>query len=206
MDPSEPGGLRRLQDYIRQAAAQVKALLVQNNLPTDLQLHCYMRELVKALSGLTAGAPEALCRAVAQPFDTIWDFQENKPLSAQVKVDHLVYVLESLESFLLAGNEIMGEIAVREINSDARRLIARTPLGKTAGLLRDGHLIRGVEVQFAMRLSQDASHHIFAWWFRYGDRNIHETVLYWDEDFECSKLFEPKKTFECRFASRQVRL
>ena len=27
-----------------------------------------------------------------------------------------------------------------------RRLIARTPLGKAAGLLRDGHLIRGVEV------------------------------------------------------------
>jgi hypothetical protein len=30
------------------AALQVKSLLVQNNLPTDLQLHCYMRELVKA--------------------------------------------------------------------------------------------------------------------------------------------------------------
>lgn len=27
---------------------KVKSLLVQNNLPTDLQLHCYMRELVKA--------------------------------------------------------------------------------------------------------------------------------------------------------------
>lgn len=194
------GGLRRLQDYVRQVAAQVKSLLVQNNLPTDLQLHCYMRELVKALARLTAGAPEPLRRAVAQPFEAVWDFQENKPLNSQLKVDHLVYVLEFLESLLLAGHEIMGEIAVREINSDARRLIARTPLAKAAGLLREGHLIRGVEVQFAMRLSQDSSHHIVSWWFRYGDRNIHETVLYWDEDFEYGSDDEMDSASSCSSA------
>eukprot|EP00913_Durusdinium_trenchii_P006591 g6191.t3 len=76
-----PEGLRCLQDYVRQAATQVKSLLVQNNLPTDLQLHCYMRELVKALVKLTTGAPDALRRAVARPFDavgSVWDFQEHR--------------------------------------------------------------------------------------------------------------------------------
>ncbi|CAK9022172.1 Chaperone protein dnaK2 (HSP70-2) (Heat shock 70 kDa protein 2) (Heat shock protein 70-2) [Durusdinium trenchii] len=140
-----------------------------------------------ALVKLTTGAPDALRRAVARPFDavgSVWDFQENRPLSVPLKVEHLVYVLECLESLLLAGHEVMGEIAVREINFDARRLIARTPLAKAPNLLREGHLIRGVEVHFAMRLAPDASHHIFSWWFRFGDRNIHESVLYWDEDFE----------------------
>lgn len=33
--------------------SEVKSLLVQNNLPTDLQLHCYMRELVKAQTAQT---------------------------------------------------------------------------------------------------------------------------------------------------------
>ncbi|CAJ1345566.1 unnamed protein product [Effrenium voratum] len=178
-------GLRRLQSYTSQAAAQVKSLLDSNNLPTDLQLHSYMRELVKALDRLTSGAPEPLRRAVARPFEAVWNFQENKAIPTMpLKVEHLVYVLESLESLLLAGHEVMGEIAVREINYDARRLIAGMPLHKALALCKCSQLIRGVEVNFAMRLAPDGSHHILSWWFRYADRNVHETVLYWDEHFE----------------------
>eukprot|EP00439_Symbiodinium_sp_Y106_P060250 s2600_g8.t2 len=184
MDPDVSEGLRRLQDYTRQAAGQVKGLLDHNNLPTDLQLHRYMRELVKALGILLRGAPEGLRREVAKPFEGVWDFQDNSPLATPLKVEHLVFVLESLESLLLAGREVMGEVAVREINYDARRLIARTPLAKVRDLTLNAQLIRGVEVHFSMRLAEDRSHHIFAWWFRYGDRNVHETVLYWDEHFE----------------------
>ena len=49
----------------------------------------------QALSGLTAGAPEALCRAVAQPFDTIWDFQ--------VGILHCCWGLCSLWSLWMDG-------------------------------------------------------------------------------------------------------
>eukprot|EP00913_Durusdinium_trenchii_P006590 g6191.t2 len=51
-----PEGLRCLQDYVRQAATQ-------------------------ALVKLTTGAPDALRRAVARPFDavgSVWDFQEHR--------------------------------------------------------------------------------------------------------------------------------
>ena len=118
------------------------------------------------------------------------------------------------------------------------------------------------QVQFAMRLSQDASHHIFAFQPEEGlqgsggchlfcgdflqrqtwgggfvmeiaiftklcvslkfiptneptKQRINLQIsslrfdprLYWDEDFECSKLFEPKKNLRVqKIASRQVRL
>ncbi|CAK0834196.1 unnamed protein product [Prorocentrum cordatum] len=125
--------MQALQDYTRHAARQVKGLLDRNNLPTDLQLHRYMKELTKAISGLTAGAPEGLRREVARPFEGLWDFHANAALPAvQLRVEHLVHVLGRLEALLLAGSEVMSEVAVREINQDVRHLISKTPLKQPA--------------------------------------------------------------------------
>lgn len=180
--------MQPLQDYTRQASAQVKSLLAQNNLPTDLQLHRYMRELVRHLNSLTASAPPGLRREVERPFDGLWDFSQNTPLwSTPLRVDHLIYVLKHLEVLLLAGREVMGEVAIREINHDVRHLLHTTPFSRIQrDLVRreGGLLVRGVRVQLTLDLAPDGTHHICAWEFRHGEREVRESVLYWDENFD----------------------
>lgn len=138
-----PPGLisQQLQDYTRQAAVQVKGLLDKNNLPTDLQLHRYMRELVRHLELLITEAPQGLRREVARPFGGLWDFEGNTALrSVPLRVEHLVYVLGELQALLNAGQEVMREVAVREIGQEVRRLIASTPFWRV-----DRELLRRFE-------------------------------------------------------------
>merc|ERR1712048_1245947 len=42
----------------------------------------------------------------------------------------------------------------------------------------------GVEVYITLDLAPDGSHHVAAWRFRHGDRDVSESVLYWDEHFD----------------------
>eukprot|EP00929_Paragymnodinium_shiwhaense_P033398 TRINITY_DN18345_c0_g1_i4.p2 TRINITY_DN18345_c0_g1~~TRINITY_DN18345_c0_g1_i4.p2 ORF type:complete len:122 (-),score=41.05 TRINITY_DN18345_c0_g1_i4:256-621(-) len=117
--------MEQLQDYMRQAVAQVRGLLKSNDLPTDLQLHRYMKQLVKALVGLSAEADDdGLQREIRRPFEGLWDFDRNAALwDSPLKVEHLVYILGELERLVLAGHELMREVAVREIHHDIRHLL-----------------------------------------------------------------------------------
>mmetsp|Transcript_25926 Transcript_25926/g.47485 ORF Transcript_25926/g.47485 Transcript_25926/m.47485 type:complete len:274 (+) Transcript_25926:103-924(+) len=181
--------MEHLREYTRQAVTQVKGLLDRNDLPTDLQLHRYMKELVKALAKLTADAPESLRREVSRPFAGLWDFEKNTAVWAtSLRVEHLVYVLQELEALVLAGREVMGEVAIREINHDIRHILAHSTFrqlerefgGKADSLV----LVRGVEVHLSLELSPDRNFHRFSWWFRHGDREVQESSFFWDEDFD----------------------
>mmetsp|Transcript_108258 Transcript_108258/g.345198 ORF Transcript_108258/g.345198 Transcript_108258/m.345198 type:complete len:205 (-) Transcript_108258:74-688(-) len=179
--------MQQLQDYTRQASAQVKGLLARNNLPTDLQLHRYMHEFVRHLTALTAGAPPALRRELERPFDGLWDFPRNAALwSTPLRVDHLVYVLKQLEELLLTGHEVMGEVAIREIHHEVRQLIHKTPFSRiNQDIARpEGLLIRGVRVHVTLELASDRSHHRCSWKFQRGVREVQESILYWDEHFD----------------------
>merc|ERR1719215_139608 len=106
-----------------------------------------MKELVKALSTLTADAPPGLRREAERPFAGLWDFDRNAALWSQpLRVEHLMYVLTELEALFLAGKEVTSEVAIREIHHDVRRLIMKTPLANVQNeLSRNPLLIRGVE-------------------------------------------------------------
>lgn len=178
-----------LREYTRQAVAQVKSLLDRNDLPTDLQLHRYMKELVKALSKLTADAPESLRREVARPFAGLWDFEGNMAVWAtSLRVEHLVYVLQELEALVLAGREVMGEVAIREINHDVRHILSHSSFARLEReFVKNASsplLVRGVEVHLSLELSPDRNFHQFSWWFQHGDREVRESVFFWDEEFD----------------------
>lgn len=179
--------MQRLQEYVRSSIAQVQGLLKRKDMPTDLQLHRYVCELVRVLSELSAGAPEGLRREVSRPFAGFWDFQHNAPLrTTKLTVHHLVYVLGQLEELLLKTPEVSTEVAVREINQEARTLLAKTPFDniKQALLKPEGVLIRGVRVRYAFTLDEKQSHHTCTWSFHCAGRDVSESVLYWDEHFD----------------------
>jgi len=152
-----------------------------------VQLHRYIHEVVRVIHKLSAGAPEPLCRELARCFDGVWDCVANAPLKGTtLSVAHLLFALQRLEALLLTGHSVSGVVAVREISSGIRQLIARTPFARIQqDLLRPGGvLVRGVQVNVAFSLAADSSHHTFSWSFRHGDREVEESVFYWDEHFD----------------------